>query len=268
MKTTFTIFLSLFGLSTLFSQSLPLPYYTGFDSSTEQDGWQEFRTGFESTYGWEDLGQLSHDYNVGGNPTDTVIDWYVSPPLEFVAPGTVTMKVKTGGFSTPTPNNCEVWFGTNDPNPLTGDFVLIGNLSYMQPQSQWIDTLFDIPFTTDSGYVAFKYTTIGAEWVTYAIDSITVSIPADPIGINEIESNNTTLVPNPFVSNTTLYFDSEIENGQLDIYNSNGQKVRSLSNINGNQYQLERGNLPAGIYLMHVSQNSKVITTKKISITD
>ena len=175
MKTIITFFFICITLNTLFSQGISLPYFTGFDTPAEQAGWQQFRTGFLSNFDWNNNGSISHDYNVGGNPSDTVVDWYVSPPLNFTSTGILTMKIKTGGFSMPTPDNCEVYFGTNYPNPSIGNFVLIANLSYMQPQYQWLDTIVNVPYTSDSGYIAFKYKTIGLAWTNYSIDSITVS---------------------------------------------------------------------------------------------
>ncbi|MBW8051955.1 MAG: hypothetical protein FVQ77_16770, partial [Cytophagales bacterium] len=73
------------------AQSLQLPYYTGFDSVSEQAGWQEFRLGILSSSHWiytaglfvSSPKSLFHYYNNPGNPTDTVEDWFVSPPLNF-----------------------------------------------------------------------------------------------------------------------------------------------------------------------------------------
>ena len=267
MKTTLTYFFLVFAINALYSQSISLPYYTGFDSPTEQAGWQQFRTGFLSSYDWSNNGSISHDYNVGGNFTDTVIDWYVSPSLKFTSSGIITMKVLTEGFSTPTSDNCVVWFGTNDPDPSSGNFVLIGNLSFMQPHGQWIDTTINVPFVSDSGYVAFKYKTIGAAWMTYSIDSITVS--STKVGIDETKFFNETIesvFPNPLISEATIYFDSEIKDGQLHLYNMHGQRVKSVSNITANKYQLYRGDLAAGVYVMILSINNTILLKKKLLV--
>lgn len=87
----------------------------------------------------------------------------------------MALKVRTSGFSTPFPDNCEVWFGTDDPDPETGNYVLIANLSYMLPQFDWLDTIVEVPFVAENGYIAFKYKTIGAAWSTYAIDDISIT---------------------------------------------------------------------------------------------
>ena len=117
----------------------------------------QYRTGFLSSYRWSIINTLSHDYNVAGISNDTVVDAYVSPALNFIAPVQISMKVFTGGFSNPIPDNCDIWFGNNNSNPTTGNFVLIGSLSYMQPKYVWLDTIINVPFTAASGYIAFKY---------------------------------------------------------------------------------------------------------------
>ncbi len=251
-----------------FSQGLSLPYYTGFDSPAERAGWQQFRKGVLSSYDWSNIGSLYHDYNVGANPTDTVIDWFVSPPLNLSSAGLVSMKVQTSGFSQPTPDNCEVYFGTGNPDPAIGNFVLIGNLSYMQPQFQWIDTSFNISTISDSGYLAFKYKTIYAAWRIYTIDSITVS---QSVGIDEKNNKNNFIAfisPNPFNNFTIIKFNSDFNNVDLAIYNLSGQKVKSIDNFNGRQIKLEKENLKKGIYFIKLSRRNKIIETDKIIISE
>ncbi|MFT7613204.1 MAG: hypothetical protein ACI9J3_002174 [Parvicellaceae bacterium] len=268
MKTSLTYLILFITTNTLFAQSASLPYYTGFDSPTEQAGWQQFRKGTISAFDWVDNGDIFHDYNVGGSATDTVIDWYVSPPLNLTSASVMTMKMYAGGFSAPTPDNCEVWFGTDDPDPAIGSFVLLGNLSVILPLYQWLDTLINIPFMSDSGYVAFKYTTIGAEWMIYSFDSITIS--AD-VGINQIDNLNYStgsIAPNPVISSSTVYFDSEIRNGHLDVYNIYGQKVRSIPNINGHEFEIHRNDLPIGTYVLNLTQGNKLISSEKFIISD
>ena len=155
MKTSITIILLALIFNNAFSHGLTLPYYTGFDNPAQRAGWVQYRTGFLSSYSLSNINNLSHDYNVGGSSNDTVVDWYVSPALNFTASAQISMKIFTGGFSNPIPDNCDIWFGTNNPNPTTGNFVLIGSLSYMQPKYVWLDTIINVPFTAASGYIAF-----------------------------------------------------------------------------------------------------------------
>jgi len=275
MKLFFTLFLNCLIQQIVFAQGEPLPYTTGFDNVSEQAGWQEFRTGYLSTYSWNYGGPgfsapscLSHDYNVGGNPGDIVVDWFVSPPLNVTSTGTVSMKVKTAGFSAPTNDNCEIWFGTNDPDPTTGNFVLIGNISYMQPQYQWLDTTFNIPVATDSGYIAIRYTTVGPAWTTYQIDNINAAIF---VGIDENENLNQaslSIFPNPFSDITTIQTNDQMENATMTIYNSSGQIVKEISGINGKLIMINKDDLQNGLYFIRLTQADEIIATEKLIITE
>lgn len=274
MKIRFTIFLNCLVFGVAFSQGETLPYATGFDNVSEQAGWQEFRTGFLSTYSWSYGGPgfsapscLSHDYNVGGNPGDVVTDWFVSPPLNLTGTSVVSMKVKTSGFSTPTVDNCEIWFGTDDPDPATGNFVLIGNISYMQPQYQWLDTSFSLPFTTDSGYIAIKYKTVGAAWMTYQVDNINVDLF---VGMEEKQSNvpATLVYPSPFSSATTIRLIRDVDNATLAVYTTCGQLVKQVYGITGQSIVFTRDNLPAGVYFFKIMEDEKILAEDRFVIVD
>lgn len=254
--------------SLLYAQGLSLPYYTGFDSPTERAGWQQFRLGVTNAFDWNDNGVLSHDYNVGGNSTETVIDWYVSPALHFAYPGTMSFKVITGGFSAPIPDNCEVWFGTNDPNPATGNFTLLANLSYMQPQYQWNDTSIAVPFVAENAYIAFKYKTIGAAWMTYSIDSIAVS---EAVGVDEMAKKQNLEIkvfPNPVVDFTTVHFAQNIENAEVRIYTLNGVLVQKEIAFTGSELILKGEALIGGTYYVQVVKDSETIATARFVVLD
>ena len=273
MKTILTLLVCSFGSGLLFSQGLPLPYNTGFDTPAEKAGWEQYRTGFLSVYNWNISGGgasapscLSHDYNVGGSPADTVVDWFVSPPLHFTAPGEMTLKVRTSGFSTPFPDNFEVWFATGDPDPEIGAYTLIANLSYMLPQFEWLDTLVSIPFTADSGYIAFKYKTIGAAWSTYAVDDISISVITglDGEGKSRPESLSLKAFPNPFT--TAVRFELPPVSGEsvLDIYDLQGRKVRTVDGLSGAEFTLDRAALEPGLYFLRLRQGGKTIATGRV----
>lgn len=92
MKNLILLFAAVILSYTGAAQSLNLPYYTGFDTQTEKEGWVEYRTGFQSTFSWSMFNAISHDYNVGGNANDTVIDWMVSPALNVLNNSSVSFK--------------------------------------------------------------------------------------------------------------------------------------------------------------------------------
>ncbi|MBS1580684.1 MAG: choice-of-anchor J domain-containing protein [Bacteroidetes bacterium] len=78
---------------------LPLPYTTGFDNASQQQGWQFFREGFEGPYEWGFSNGnahsaptcLWHDYNVGGGGSEPLADWAVSPALDLSAGATLDL---------------------------------------------------------------------------------------------------------------------------------------------------------------------------------
>ena len=50
------------------------------------------------------------------------------------------------------------------------------------------------------------------------------------------------------------------------LFNSLGQLVKLIENINGNSFTINRENLNDGIYLFELVENSKVIKKSKIII--
>lgn len=266
MKTFFTLAF-LVGSLTLLSQGIDLPYYTGFDSPAEQDGWVQYQTGDIGTYDWNISNSLSHDYNVGANSTDTVIDWIVSPALNFTTPGFMTMKVTASGFSEPTEDNCQILMSTNDPDPNNGNYTLIGTLSYVESFGATTDTLIDVPLASDSIYIAFRYITIGAAWMTYSIDSITFF--DESLGINDVVQRNDfemDVFPNPLRNFAMLEFSSSVKNGELEIFNIEGKKVKTISNVIGRKFELNNTGLEQGSYIIQLIDEGVLLSRKKLII--
>lgn len=90
--------------------------------------------------------------------------------------------------------------------------------------------------------------------------------PAPTLSIinqNLIEQN-IQVFPNPFSTETTLKLEINLENASLEMFNSIGQKVKEIRNINTNEIILKRENLVNGIYLLILKQNGKIFKTKKI----
>lgn len=102
------------------------------------------------------------------------------------------------------------------------------------------------------------------------LDSIPIFVELGVSSINEsaISQNNVSIYPNPFSSLTTLHTDNLFKNATLTVYNSFGQQVKQLKNIFGQTITLHRDNLPSGLYLLRLTQDSKVIATEKLLITD
>lgn len=72
--------------------------------------------------------------------------------------------------------------------------------------------------------------------------------------------------PNPFSSQTTFRTNRLFENATLTVYNSFGQTVKQINNIEGPAVTLLRERLPEGMYFVGFSQNNLRIATKKVLI--
>lgn len=100
----------------------------------------------------------------------------------------------------------------------------------------------------------------------YWIDDVSISTAT---GINENQtSNSLTIFPNPFSTKTVLRTDNLLYNATLSVENSFGQTVKQIKNIFGQTVILSRDHLTTGLYFLSLTQDDKVITTKKILITD
>jgi hypothetical protein len=100
------------------------------------------------------------------------------------------------------------------------------------------------------------------------LDNLTLS--TIPLGIENLISNENvvSVFPNPFSTETTFKTDEALKDATLEVYNSLGQTVKQIKNISGKTVTLFRDNLPSGLYYIRMRQESKVIATEKLIITD
>ena len=190
------------------AQSQSLPYSTGFDSTSQQAGWQEFRLGVLNSFNWKyetgnpppsSPNSLFHDYNVGGSPTDTTDDWFVSPPFIFNGSTQLNLKVFVVTTAGTTPSDYfGIWFSSGTSNPASGNFYELANLTDMQPQFQWLDTSITLSTVADSGYIAFRYSATD-NWFQIYIDDVNI-IPIN----NSRTIDSLKIIPNNPTTNDTV----------------------------------------------------------------
>jgi hypothetical protein len=99
---------------------------------------------------------------------------------------------------------------------------------------------------------------------------INTGTPTDCAALGTIERplQTMTISPNPMHGNTTITMSDELNNTELLIYNPIGQLVRNIKGINGNEFVLPKGNLENGIFLIQLSQDNKIIATRKLIVAD
>lgn len=75
-----------------------------------------------------------------------------------------------------------------------------------------------------------------------------------------------TISPNPFSTQTQITTNLTYNNAILNIYNSSGQKVKELTNIDSKNIIFYREKLPNGLYFIQLVQNDKIVISNKIVI--
>ena len=92
---------------------------------------------------------------------------------------------------------------------------------------------------------------------------------SNPFGITSIKNTNEPILnlvvkPNPMADYSTIEFDAE-PNTQTQLRITNGQGQEVLTDIiNGNSYQLNKGNFGGGVYFLYFRQGNKTSTHKLI----
>jgi uncharacterized delta-60 repeat protein len=74
--------------------------------------------------------------------------------------------------------------------------------------------------------------------------------------------------PNPFFTSTTIYTSNFLNKATLTIYNSLGEQVEQIKEINGQEIILYRANLPSGLYSFQLTENNEILATNKLLISE
>jgi hypothetical protein len=67
------------------------------------------------------------------------------------------------------------------------------------------------------------------------------------------------IFPNPFVTETQIQMEREVNNVMIEIFNMSGNRLTSIPWDNGKSIIINRGNLPSGNYFMRVTERDQVI---------
>jgi len=151
-----------------------------------------------------------------------------------------------------------------------GSIVSRGAFRSMASISNW--TSFNIPLPTytsvDSGYIALSsYIAGGSPHGNSALSVDNLNFDNLIAGISQVASENKISVyPNPFSTATTLQANENLKDATLTVYNSLGQQVKQIKDINGQTITFQRDNLSSGVYFILLTQVNKLITTTKLII--
>jgi hypothetical protein len=84
--------------------------------------------------------------------------------------------------------------------------------------------------------------------------------------VHDFKAHNlkATIFPNPLNEKATIHFEKPLLNGHIVLFNFEGQIIRELNSIKGNDIEFLRKNLLSGIYFLHVEDNGKSSSQKVI----
>ena len=134
---------------------------------------------------------------------------------------------------------------------LTWDIIKmdipLGTLSY-----QWV-----VPkVQTTEGQIRVVQDNVGGDYDDksgyFTISSVT---GADP----QFEINKINLFPNPLTSFSTLTFENSNNNTYtLEMYDIQGQLVRTIADITTDEITIQRNNLPGGLYFLQLHSDQEL----------
>lgn len=252
--------------STTALAQVPLPYSTGFDNSAQQAGWVEFRKGTLSNYSWDiSAGQsvsapyaLWHDYPVGGNATDTVQDWFVSPPFDLSQGGSVSLSVQVYSIigSTTPADQLKVFLltGSNDPAVATS-ITELADLTGLVASTDDFNSVgpFNIPPVNGNAHIAFFYRATN-NWFTIRVDD--VSVTSEPFAVEEhtTGSDPLELFPNPTTGLLNVRTNAQEMNAAVHITDAEGKTDKVMRSQQG---MVDVSALPAGRYLLRINEGER-----------
>lgn len=282
MKILFTLLLQCLLVNVVFSQGIPLPYYTGFDNASEQAGWIEYQKAEVTFCHWGSGYAYSLPNGIGHSfaPSSGIIlvdNWYVSPAFSISNGGKLdSIRYMFSGYSQPVSGDTIAIYllnGSQDPSLASSKLLLFDfrNSEYIINDTFRIKTNITLPSLSGLSYLAIRYRNAdcSTKWLTVNFDNIAIS--GNSVGINEFNTSSAyklNIYPNPFSTQTTLHTYKALKDATLSIYNLVGQQVKQINNINGQTIALHRNNLPKGLYFIQLMQDNKIITTNKFEIVD
>jgi len=89
------------------------------------------------------------------------------------------------------------------------------------------------------------------------------------VGITEKDINRVlSIFPNPFSQTTKINFNSDGANFDLEIVNTYGEVVRTITDIRERNLELNRDELVSGVYTIMLKMDKIILSNKKVIVID
>ncbi len=246
-------------------------YYTGWDNTTETNGWIQFNKGDVShPYEWEfdnstfksPDNSLVHYYPVGGTiPTD---NWFISPVFDFYGGGQIdTLWKNYSGFGIPVLGDSIALYllnGSTDPDLATKTLLYNFTDSTYIGDAIWSkDSNITIPPTSGNSYLAFRYYTTN-NWLDVKFDNLYLTYTGGSSQITEFDNFAEVLIyPNPTKDYISFNFKtiSTDKIKSIHILDSSGRTILSYENYTPNVNIM---NLNNGKYFVKIETTTTTLT--------
>lgn len=273
----FSILLLCFSLT--INAQAELPYYSGFDNTSERAGWQIYRLGENALADWSiatvggfsPTSCISHDYapSTGAVLAD---DWYVSPGFEIPAGGTLdSVRYAFSGFSVPADDDSiGVYLLTGSQNPTDASSITLlkdfRGGDYITDATYRLLSGVSLPPSSETSYIAIRYRNaqVSSRWLHVRFDNVAVSglttsvHPESPILITRV-------FPNP--STDWVSIQHHDAGGTITIYDQLGRVIYDERITSGaTETRIPLSTYSVGCYYIQLQfQNQKetVILLKK-----
>ncbi|MDQ3016413.1 MAG: T9SS type A sorting domain-containing protein [Bacteroidota bacterium] len=252
------------------SAQVTLPYYSGFDSPAERNGWGLYRTGEAAIGSWAlaSIGGFSppacmgHDYSPSSGAT-LADDWYVSPGFSILNGATLdSIRYLFSGFSVPASDDTIGVFlliGSQNPANATSITTLAdfrGNLYIADNVYRLLEPV-ALSTSIETAYLAIRYRNadVSSRWLTVRFDNVAIS--GQTTSVNPTDTPlSISLFPNPCT--TTLTIQHNNDGGQLFVRDISGRLINQCSLLRGQSTTtIDVVDLPVGFYNIVIEQANR-----------
>ncbi|MFM2016750.1 MAG: hypothetical protein RL007_406 [Bacteroidota bacterium] len=90
--------------------------------------------------------------------------------------------------------------------------------------------------------------------------------PPSTSGIQEAESPSGSVFPNPATSSVVYQWETNVQNARIELLDIEGRSIRTWTSINGQNATLDIQGIPAGSYMLQLSEGTEVRNTQNLII--
>lgn len=262
------------GYTSVFQAQVSLPYYSGFDSAAERNGWAIYRLGDAAVGNWSiaNVGGYSapsciaHDYSPSSG-ANVVDDWYVSPGFLMPSGGTLdSVRYAFSGFSVPTTGDTiGVYLLLGDQDPASASDIIelaeFRDADYQADNVYRLLTGITLPATNEMAHIGLRYRNAEASsrWLHVRFDNIAVRESTTSVVIPET-GKSCVVYPNPTADQVTIQH--QPSGGTVSFYDQTGLMLcQYLLNYNETSTTLSLSNWPQGNYRLVIQQQRHLEST-------